>query len=76
METWNIDVYTFPEIIRETRKQRNLTQTELAKAANVNLITIVNYENGYKIPQIPTLIKVAAALGITEIKFDTTKKWY
>lgn len=75
MNTWEFDSYSFSDTLRDTRKAKKLTQTELAEMAGVSKCTITNYENGYKAPYIPTLIKIAATLGITEIKLNTTKKW-
>ncbi|MCM1043568.1 MAG: helix-turn-helix transcriptional regulator [Corallococcus sp.] len=45
--------------IRELRKEKGLTQQELAKKINVSLQTISGYETGYAQPPIDILIKIA-----------------
>lgn len=47
----------------ELRKARGLTQRELAKAANLAQPAIARLESKTVIPQLDTLLKVAAALG-------------
>ena len=75
MNIWELDAKTFADTLRERRKDMCLTQGELAKRAGVNLVTIVNYENDYHIPELATLIKVASALGIDEIRISTKVRW-
>jgi y4mF family transcriptional regulator len=59
------DTKTLGKIIRNTRKAQNLTQADLAFAANVGVRFIVNLENGKETTQIGKVIKVCSALGIT-----------
>lgn len=47
----------------ELRKEKGLTQRELAKAANLTQPAIARLERKAAIPQLDTLLKVAAALG-------------
>lgn len=47
----------------ELRKEKGLTQRELAKAANLAQPAIARLESKAAIPQLNTLLKVAAALG-------------
>lgn len=75
MRVWEFDAKTFPDTLKELRLEKKLKQGELADLANVNITTIVNYENGYKVPTFPILIKLSAVLGIDEIRVDTSKKW-
>lgn len=42
---------TFGEKLRESRAKKGMTQSELAKAANLGLNTISNYESGKHIPR-------------------------
>lgn len=74
--TWEFDAYSFSETIRDRRKSMGLTQGELADRAGCNLITIVNYESGYRLPRIDILLKLAKALGFDDIRFKTDRKWY
>lgn len=50
------------EKLRLLRETKNLTQSELAKEANLSKNTICNYENGHRNPKISDLKKIAAAL--------------
>ena len=47
----------------ELRKAQGLTQKELAKAANLAQPAIARLESKSAVPQLDTLLKVAAALG-------------
>lgn len=52
--------------VRELRRERSLTQNQLAEKANVSRITIINIENGTaKSVLSTTLIGIADALGVT-----------
>ena len=59
-----IDQFSLPERISYLRERRNLTQGELAKAANVSQSTIAHIENGNKDPSLSTLKKIAEALDV------------
>ena len=50
------------ELVR-LRKEKGLTQLELAKAANLAQPAISRLENKSAVPQLDTFLKVAAALG-------------
>lgn len=47
----------------ELRKAKGITQKELAEAANLAQPAIARLENKAVIPQLDTLLRVAAALG-------------
>lgn len=51
--------------IRELRKQKKLTQVELAQKIECSQAVVTAYENGHKKPAIDTLAKLADALGVT-----------
>ena len=53
-------------MIRELRKRRGMTQTELARRAGVKQGVISYIESGKtKHPRIDTLIAIAAVLGVS-----------
>ena len=54
--------YSISERLSYMRERRQLTQTELAKNANVSQSTIAQIESGRKDPSLSTLIKLAKAL--------------
>lgn len=56
---------TIPERIKELRKNRNLTQSELADLAGVTKTAISNWERGSYSPDSVNLKKLAEALGTT-----------
>lgn len=53
------------EHIYRLRYARDLTQQELADAAGLNAMHISHLETGRKMPSVDTLLKIAAALGVT-----------
>ena len=56
---------TISERIRLTRQQKDITQAELAKRANINLKTLSRYELGSSIPPANALQAIAETLGVT-----------
>lgn len=60
------------ENIRFYRKQLKMTQGELAEKLNGKKSLISNYENGYSMPDIFTLCKLA---DIFDITLDELVEW-
>lgn len=60
METKNIGSF-----IQEVRKDKNLTQKQLAELINVSDKTISKWENGNSLPDTSMLLSLCSALGIT-----------
>lgn len=58
------------KLLREIRKSRNMTQTELADKAEINLHTLSRYERGERHPNVATLDKLATALKCSPGQFD------
>ena len=52
-------------MLREYRKKLNLTQAEVAKMANISLITYKRYEYGDRRPDIDTALRIANILQTT-----------
>lgn len=50
--------------IQKIRKEKGLSQAELAKLAGISEISIRKYENGQRRPKIQTLEKIARALDV------------
>ena len=53
------------EKIKYYRKQKGMTQQELAASVGVANTTITGYEKGNREPNAPMIIKIARALGVT-----------
>ena len=53
------------EIIRAKRKERDMTQVELAFRAGINPATLSQLETGVRTPTMATVEKIAAALNMT-----------
>lgn len=51
--------------IKMLRQQKNINQAELGKIVGVGKTTISNYETGYSVPDLETLIKLADYFGVT-----------
>ena len=62
MET--MEKKTTAEKVREIRKERGLYQHELAARAKLSVQTVRNVEAGRHEPELPTLRKIAKALGV------------
>lgn len=54
----------FGTIVRELRRERNISQEKLAEIGNLDRSYISEVENGYKTPSIITVSKIASALGV------------
>lgn len=52
------------ECIKAARKDRGMTQQELADASGVSRISIARYETGVKTPSIASTYKLAKALDV------------
>jgi putative transcriptional regulator len=50
-------------IIRDYRKQRDLTQEQLARKSQTSTRAIQNYEAGKRVPDVHTAIRIAEALN-------------
>ena len=55
----------FANNLRKYRKQKNMSQAELAKALNYGYTAIANYESGRNEPSFDCLIILAETLDIT-----------
>lgn len=55
----------FGRRVREVRTAKNLTQEALAEASGLHPTFISNVERGYRVPTIPTLIKIADGLSVS-----------
>ena len=60
-----VNMYKFGNYICKLRENKNLTQTELAKALDVSDKSISKWENGQAFPRIETFEKLAIALDTT-----------
>ena len=55
----------FSERLKELREEKNLTQEELGKAINTNIITISRWERGVRTPNINSLETLANFFKVT-----------
>lgn len=62
------------EIIKKIRKEKKMTQTELARLAGVSQPHIHDLENGNRHASPETLKRIAAALGVTAQELKDTEK--
>lgn len=51
--------------IQRLRKERHLTQQQVADASHITVSHISKIERGTKMPRIPSLQKIASSLGVT-----------
>lgn len=55
----------FPEKLRESRKAKDMNQTELAQAVGLSRRSLFNYENGRAVPRSNVIRKLAETLDVT-----------
>lgn len=55
--------------IKRFRKEKGMTQEQLANAIGVSVMTIRRFEAGTREPKTPMLSKIAQALGIPKLRF-------
>ena len=56
---------TMGQIIRRLRKERNLTQEELAEQLNVTFQAVSRWENGTGMPDISQIVPLSSVFGVT-----------
>ena len=61
------------ENIKSIRKEKKITQKELAEKCNLATITIRQYENGKREPKYETLSKIANALNVSILDLTLSK---
>lgn len=67
-----MDTYSMGKIIRRLRKERNLTQEELAEQLNITSQAISKWENETGMPDISQIVPLASAFGVsTDVLFGT-----
>lgn len=60
---------TFGEKLRESRAKKGMTQSELAKAANLGLNTISNYESGKTYPKKREVYDILAEILEVDVNY-------
>lgn len=55
----------FPEKLRKARKERGLTQGQLAQRVNVDLQRISKYERGVNVPTTDIMVRIADTLDVS-----------
>lgn len=56
---------TFGHTLRETRRQTNVSQDDLARLSGVDRSAISNYERGRREPNLRTIVKLARAMNVS-----------
>lgn len=60
-----MDGDNYGEWLKTNRKERGLTQAQLAKQAGVSLMSIRRYESGERTPRFEERAKIAKAMGMS-----------
>lgn len=53
------------ENLRVVRTSKNIMQSALAKECGISVRTLIRYENGERLPDVVTALRLARALGTT-----------
>lgn len=56
---------TLQDKIASLRKESNLSQSEVAEQMGVQFQTVSRWENGYRVPELDNLIKIADVFGVS-----------
>ncbi len=62
------------EEIRHSRKERGITQEQLAKISGLSRSSIINFETGRRDPRVKDLRKIARALNVSIEQLLTDKQ--
>ena len=75
LQLWFLDM-AFSERVTQLRKQRGLTQQELAELTGVKVLQIRRYENGSSQPTLEVIKNLSVALSVTadELIFDADER--
>lgn len=75
LQFWFLDM-AFSKRVTQLRKQRGLTQQELAELAGVKVLQIRRYENGSSQPTLEVIKNLSIALSVTadELIFDADER--
>lgn len=60
-----MSMQNFGERLKAQRKNKSLTQKQLAKKLNLATITVAGYEQGTKYPSVEVLIRICETLSCT-----------
>lgn len=65
-----------PKTLRELRKERRMTQTEVAEGSGVKFSTYTSLEYGYRSPSLSAAQKLATFYGlkVEDIKFEKKER--
>lgn len=61
----HLDKGYFARVFYEARSSKNITVEELAEEIGVSPRLIYSYQNGEKIPSVPTLVAISIVLGVS-----------
>lgn len=69
LEATKIERELVGQRIKQVRKQCGLTMIEFGKALNVTNVTVCRWENGQRIPNVFTILKIAKMGNMTVEEF-------
>ena len=69
LEATKIECELVGQRIKQVRKQCGLTMIEFGKALNVTNVTVCRWENGQRIPNVFTILKIAKMGNMTVEEF-------
>lgn len=76
MKIWELNPLEFDNELKALREDKHMTQADLAsRIEHCSISTIRDYERGYCLPNTKLLIEIAKALGIDEIRIDTSRSY-
>lgn len=74
---WIVDPDSLGEDIIRMRQVRNMSQRDLAKQLHHTSVSALNnWEYGTCLPNLANLLEICSVFGITELRLDTTRRWY
>lgn len=77
MTTRNNDIVILAKRLRQLRKEKNITQSELGERLGVKRSCVANWESGARVPDIRTVTVMAKLFGVSiDYLYGRTDKRY
>lgn len=70
MKIWNYGKEEFPKALRTLREETGMSQLELSSESGLDQAAISRYELGERTPSMTSLLKIASALEVDEIRIE------
>lgn len=74
MKILEFDFAYYGPVLKSLRLDARMTQAQLAKKVNLTQGTIAAYEKSYQSPNMGRLMDICRALGVDEVRINTSRR--